>query len=219
MDERVRDDGFEATFVVATPRDRAWEWLVSARPAIEGIGEPRDGQWWIPGVEAPADELDVQPGERLRARKAVEPCKGTEIVIVFEDEETGTRITFIQTGFGPTFPERRAWLTAGWHSILADVVVFFTRGASIGRHLSWWYGIGCEVDETDEGLVVRNVAPGAFADQAGVQPGDLILQIDGAPVVNIRELSILMRGPLRTGSTVEARYLRGDEILTGTGTS
>lgn len=218
MDERIRDDGFEATFIVATPRDQAWEWLVSARPAVDGIGKARDGQWWIPAVEAPADELEVQPGERLRARKAVEPCKGTEIVIVFEDEDTGTRITFIQTGFGPSFPEARPWLTAGWHSILADLVVFFTRGTSIGRHLSAWYGVGCQVEETDEGLVVRGVTPDGFADQAGMQPDDLILQIAGAPVVNVRELSILSRGPLKTGSTAKARYLRGEKILTGTGT-
>lgn len=218
MDERIRDDGFEATFIVATPREQAWEWLVSARPAVEGIGEPREGQWWVPGVEAPADELEVQPGERLRVRKAVEPCKGTEIVIVFEDEETGTRITFIQSGFGPTFPERRAWLTAGWHSILADLVVFFSRGTSLGRHLSWWYGIGCQVAETDEGLVVRDVTPGAFADQAGMRTDDLILQLAGSPVVSVRELAAVMRGPLRTGSTAKARYLRGAEILTGTGT-
>jgi hypothetical protein len=218
MDERDRDDGFEATFVVRTPRAQAWDWLVSARPAMEGVGEAREGQWWIPGVEAPADELEVKEGELLRARKAIEPCKGTEIVIVFEDEETGTRITFIQTGFGPTFPERRAWLTAGWHSILADLVVFFSRGKSLGRHLSWWYGIGCQVDETDEGLVVRGVEPGAFADQAGMRAGDLILQISGSPVINIRDLSVLSRGPLKTGTETKVRYLRSDEILEGSGT-
>ncbi len=218
MNERIRDDGFEATFVVATPRAQAWEWLVSARPAMEGVGEARDGQWWIPGVEAPADEIEVKDGELLRARKAVEPCKGTEIVITFEDGETGTRITFVQTGFGPSFGDARAWLTAGWHSILADVVVFFSRGKSIGRHMSPWYGIGCDVSETDEGLIVGNVREGTFADQAGLRNGDLILQLGGSPVVNIRDLSVVVRGPLRTGMTTKARYLRGDEILSGSGT-
>ena len=218
MNERIRDDGFEATFIVATPRAQAWEWLVSARPAMEGVGEARDGQWWIPSVEAPADELEVIDGELLRVRKAVEPCKGTEIVITFEDEDTGTRITFVQTGFGPMFEQARPWLTAGWHSIRADLAVFFSRGKSIGRHLSAWHGLGCDVSETDEGLVVGRVEPGAFADQAGMQKGDLILHVGGSPVVSVAELSAVMRGPLRTGTTAKARYLRADEILSGSGT-
>jgi hypothetical protein len=218
VDERIRDDGFEATFIVSTPRALAWEWLASAQPAVEGAGEARDGQWWIPGVEAPADELETEPGVLLRVRKAVEPCKGTEIVITFEDAETGTKITFVQTGFGPAFPQARPWLTAGWHSILADLVVFFGRGASLGRHLTSWYSIGCDVTETDEGLVVGAVVPGAFAEQAGMHAGDLIVRLAGAPVLTIRELSVLMRGPLNTGSTAKARYLRGDQVLAGSGT-
>jgi hypothetical protein len=217
VEERLRDDGFEATFVVSTSRDQAWAWLEKARPAVEGLFEARDGQWWIPAVEAPGDELEAKPQERLRVRKAVEPCKGTEIVIVMEDAETGTRITFVQSGFGPDFPERRPWLTAGWHSILADLVVFFTRGTSPGRHLTWWSSIGCDVQETDEGLIARDIAPGGFAAQTGMQEGDLILQIAGAPVLNVRELSVLVRGPLKTGSTTKARYLRGDVALSGSG--
>ena len=217
MEERIRDDGFEVTFVVSTPREQAWTWLTEARPAVEGLAEPRDGQWWIPGVEAPADELEVDAGTKLRARKAVQPCKGTEIVIVFEDEETGTRITFVQTGFGEGFATQRPWLDAGWHAIKHDLVVFFSRGASIGRHATWWSSIGCDVAEADEGLIVGSVQPGGFAEQAGLQTADLLLQVAGAPVVNVRELSVLLRGPLREGAEAKVRYLRGTEVLSGSG--
>ena len=103
MDERTRSDRFEASFVVEISREQAWERLAGATPAFEGLGIPRDGQWWIPGIEAPADELEVRPEELLRTRKAVEPCKGTEIVITVEDADNGTRITIVQTGFGPGF--------------------------------------------------------------------------------------------------------------------
>jgi hypothetical protein len=168
MEERIRDDGFEVTFVVSTPRDQAWSWLTDARPAVEGLPEARDGQWWIPAVEAPGDEIEVEPGAKLHVRKAVQPCKGTEIVIVLEDDDTGTRITYVQTGFGAAFESQRPWLTAGWHAIKHDLVVFFSRGASIGRHTTWWSSIQCDVRETDEGLLVRSVVPGGFAEQAGL---------------------------------------------------
>jgi hypothetical protein len=217
MEERIRDDGFEVTFVVSTPREQAWEWLTHAQAARDGLHEAREGQWWIPGVEAPADELEVEPRSMLRARKAVEPCKGTEIVIVLEDEETGTRITFVQTGFGADFDARRPWLDAGWHDIKHDLVVFFSRGRSFGRHLTAWSSLGCDVRESDEGLVVRSIAAGGFAEAAGLSKGDLLLQVAGAPVVTIRELSILLRGPLAKGSTAKVRFLRGTDVLSGSG--
>ena len=218
MRETIRDDGFEATFVVSTPRKEAWDRLREAKPAFDGMGSAREGQWWIPGVEAPADELDVDPPSMLRARKAVEPCKGTEIVITLEDEGTGTRITVVQTGFGPGFSASRAWLTAGWHQILADYVVFFERGVSLGRHATPWWSLGCDVTETPEGLVASDVRADGLAGQAGLQDGDLILHIAGSPVINVRDLSMIFRGPLRAGTEAKVRYLRGTEVRSGKGT-
>ena len=216
MEETVRDDGFEATFVVSTPRPEAWARLEGATPAFEALGSARPGQGWIPGIEAPADELEVVPGERLRARKAVEPCKGTEIVLTMEDDATGTRITIVQSGFGSGFSSARPWLAAGWYPILADLVIFFERGVSLGRHASMWWSLGCEVVETDEGLVVRGpIHAGGLADVAGLQDGDLILKLQGSPIVTVKDLSVLTRGPLRPGADVRVRVLRGiDEVST-----
>lgn len=152
------------------------------------------------------------PKERLRARKAAEPCKDTEIVITMEDADNGTRITIVQTGFGAGFGQRRKWLDTGWYSILADFVLYFERGVSIGRHVSAWSSIGCDVEETPSGLVIRHVRDDGFAARAGLRPDDLILQVAGAPILTIRDLSILVRGPLRAGSETTVRYLRGDEV-------
>ena len=103
MEEVHRDDGFEVTFVVSAPRAEVWKRLADARPASDALTPPTAGQWWIPGVEGAADELEVEPEELLRTRKASFPCQGTEIVVTMEDAETGTRITFAQFGFGPGF--------------------------------------------------------------------------------------------------------------------
>ena len=217
MEERHRDDGFEATFVVSTPRAEAWKRLSEARPASEAIGPAESGQWWIPGVEGAADELEVVPEERFHGRKATFPCKGTEIVITMEDADTGTRITFIQYGFGPDFDEGRPWLEAGWWAIRADLFMYFERGVAGGRHLRPWSSIGCGVDETPSGLVVTDVRRGGFAEQAGMVRGDLILTIAGAPVLTVRELAILVRS-FRTGTKEKLRFVRDVEVLTGSGT-
>jgi len=216
MEERHRDDGFEATFVVSTPRTAAWKLLEEAAPASEQLPAPRPGQWWIPGVEGAADELEVVPEELLRVRKATFPCDGTEIVVTMEDAETGTRITFAQFGFGPSFEERRPWLESGWWAIRADLAVFFERGVACGRHLRPWSSLGCGVIETPGGLVVADVQPGGFADQAGLQRDDLVLTLAGSPVLTVRDLAVLLRA-LRPQTEARVRYLRGSETLAGSG--
>jgi hypothetical protein len=218
MEERERPDGFEATFVVSTPRARAWELLRSAQPATPSLAAPGPGQRWIPAIEGAAEDIDVVPGELLRARKVTEPCAGTEIVITFEDEASGTRITVVQAGFGPGFEARRSWLAAGWAAILADFVAFFERGVALGRHATMWWSIGCDVSETAEGLVVGGLSDDGFAARAGLARGDLILQLAGTPVLNVRDLAVLVRGPLRAGVDTSARVLRGEQVLTCRGT-
>jgi hypothetical protein len=216
MEERHRDDGFEATFVVGTPRAAAWKLLADAAPASPALPAPEPGQWWLPAWEGAADELEVVPEQLLRVRKATFPCEGTEIVVTMQDEGTGTRITIVQNGFGPDLDARRAWLEAGWWAIRADLFLYFDRGVPAGRHLRPWASIGCEVVESPAGLVAGEVSPGQCADQAGVQPGDLLLSVAGAPVVVVRELAVLVRA-LRSGTEVTLQYLRADQVRTATG--
>jgi hypothetical protein len=216
MEHRERADGFEATFVVSVPRAQAWKRLVDAEPASSALTPPAPGQVWIPAIEGAAEAIETVPEERLRATKVSEPCAGTEIVITFEDEATGTRITVVQTGFGPGFDVSRPWLAAGWDAILADFAAYFERGIPLGRHLTMWWSIGCDVAETPEGLVVGTVNPRGFAERAGLARGDLIVRLAGAPVLTVRDLSMLTRGPLRTGVETEVSVLRGDQVLTAT---
>ncbi|HVM54532.1 MAG TPA: PDZ domain-containing protein [Acidimicrobiales bacterium] len=208
MEGPERDDGFEVTFVVSTPRSEAWRRLVDIK---------QDDRWWIPGVESTAEELAVTPASSLRVRKAEEPCKGTEIVMTFEDADTGTRITFVQHGFGPFFGEARPWLEAGWWAIRADLFVFFEHGVRPMRHARPWADLGCDVSETPGGLVVRNVRAGGFAADAGLVDGDLVLLLANSPVVNVHELSAVSRS-LLSGDHVRVRWLRDGSMMSGTGT-
>jgi len=217
MTDGERDDGFEATFVVRVPRAEAWARLDEATPAAEGLDPPAPGQRWLPGFEGAGEDIEVVPGERLRARKATWPCEGTEVVVVLEDHDAGTRITVVQTGFGDGFAERRRWLGTGWWPIVADLAVYLERGVSLGRHLTPWASLGCPVTETPGGLTVGAPAPGSFAEQAGLREGDLVVRLAGSPVVGIPELAVLLRS-LRPGTATKVRYLRGADVLSGTGT-
>ena len=54
--------------------------------------------------------------------------------------------------------------------------------------------LGLEVQTTDQGVVVRWVAPGGPAHAAGLRPGDLILKVGAADVDNEDGFRSALRG-------------------------
>ncbi|ETK31221.1 S1C family serine protease [Microbispora sp. ATCC PTA-5024] len=85
--------------------------------------------------------------------------------------------------------------------------------------------IGISIDQSYQGQGVRiatqatggatPVTPGGPADQAGLRPGDVILEVDGRPVGDSRELivSIRSRAP---GDRVEIKFQHDGEVRTAT---
>jgi regulator of sigma E protease len=60
-------------------------------------------------------------------------------------------------------------------------------------------------------VVADSVAADSAAQQAGILPGDHILQVQGEPVTNIRELIEIIRS--RAGETVSLQVRRGETVL------
>ena len=58
-------------------------------------------------------------------------------------------------------------------------------------------GIGIRLQPVDEGMLVMGVMPGSPAEQAGIQEGDVIVEVDGhdATALDGREFSEIMTGP------------------------
>ncbi len=82
-----------------------------------------------------------------------------------------------------------------------------------GRVVRGWLGV--EVRPVEDfgdsgGLFIAGISPHGPADQAGMQPGDLITAINGAPVGSAREVGqrIAMLAP---GSTVEVQVVRNGD--------
>ncbi len=200
MEERHRDDGFEATFVVSTPRPQAWKMLTEARPGVRQDSRARTAAVVDPrrrrrrrrdrgGARASCCASARRPS-RAREPRSWSPWRTPTPAPASRSCSTASVLTST---------ERRPWLEAGWWAIRADLWVFFEHGVAAGRHLRPWSSIGCDVAETPGGLTVGAVSPGGPAESAGVQAGDLLLTVAGAPVVNIRELAILARS-LRSGA-------------------
>jgi S1-C subfamily serine protease len=92
-----------------------------------------------------------------------------------------------------------------------------------GRIARGWLGIGLQpvmipdsfrqAAERENGLMVVGLADGGPAETAGMLPGDIVLDIDGAPASRPRALTASL-GPDRIGQTVALRVLRAGGVQT-----
>lgn len=77
--------------------------------------------------------------------------------------------------------------------------------AAVNRAHSW---LGVDVVGSPLGIVVANVVPGSSAQAAGIEPGDLINQIDGQPVGTVDGVSAALKD-LHPGDTITIQLSRG----------
>jgi len=196
------EDGFEATFVVHAPTEVVWERLSGRKGDL----------WRLPSFEGLGEEIHVEPGQQLHVRKVTEPCAGTEIVITLEHEESGTKVTVVQSGFGAMWTFAADALEVGWRHILADLALYLERGLHGARHMRRWGNFGCVFDNTEFGLQVVSTMGDSLAHRVGLAPGDIVIAVAGAPVVTRAELESIMR-VLPAGETVEVEWIRGHEKL------
>jgi S1-C subfamily serine protease len=66
----------------------------------------------------------------------------------------------------------------------------------------------------EHGVILRSVEPGSPAAEAGLQPGDIIVQIGDTDVANVGALLDALR-VYNAGQEVQVRYYRGDNEQTG----
>jgi len=90
-----------------------------------------------------------------------------------------------------------------------------------GRIARGWLGVGLqgvhvperfrEAAGRDAGMMVVGLAPGAPAEQAGVLPGDIILEVDGRRTGRARGLATAL-APERIGQPATLKLLRAGEV-------
>jgi uncharacterized protein YndB with AHSA1/START domain len=213
----VPDDKFEATFVVDAAPETVWDRLTSAEPLKE-TGRPGDMSpdfRWLAAWEAAASDVVVEPGRRLHVVKEMMPCKGTEILVVLEVAGTGTKVTVVQSGFGAMFDEALEELTLGWNHILADLHLYLATGVRGGRFGRPWASFGARLLSTGAGQEVAAVRASTFADRAGLETGDVIITVAGAPIASRIELETVMR-VCHAGDNVKVVWARGNQRMSAT---
>ena len=218
-------DDFEATFVVDLAPKQVWETLTKL--ALEqGADGDGDVHYVLPGFPsfeslprpgASCTLVEMQAERLLRVKKDHHPCAGTEIVVRLEQADTGTRITVVQSGFGPflDFAGRDTVFGHG-QQIVNDFRLYLERGLTVPG-MVWGVGLGARTDQAPVGLEVVSIDAGGFAESAGICPGDLLLTLRGIRLHDLQQLWTIL-ALTEPGSSAQVSWARGRETMLGKAT-
>jgi putative serine protease PepD len=86
-----------------------------------------------------------------------------------------------------------------------------TTTTRLSRPIHW---LGMEVETLPPGaVVIETVGPGSPGELAGLEPGDVIVEINSRPINAAGEIGAAIRG-LRAGDLVQMRISRGSTLFT-----
>ena len=211
----MRDD-FETTFVVELDPEAVWEALTER--TVEGAeAHPGDVHYVLAGFPSfpPLDipgasctRIEEKPGRLLRVRKDHMPCAGSEIAVQLESAGTGTRVTVVQSGFGPFLDIVGRDLVFGHgQQIARDLRLYIERRITVPG-TRWGRNLGARTGETGVGLEVQEVQPGSFAQTAGLETGDLLLTLNGIRIHDTAQLMTVL-ALTETARPIEVTWARG----------
>jgi uncharacterized protein YndB with AHSA1/START domain len=203
---------YERTFVVAVPVEKAWRAFTDDAEREAWMGTPPDGL-------EPA-QISVENVDRHRQLTWSQSHEGLEgsytNTVTFEETTSGTRITLVRSGFGDS-EEWRHYMentARGWDESLADFALYLETGISGGRHFQFTSGIAATALPSPAGVRITHVVPDGFAAAVGMRAGDLVLRLNGAPVLTFSDIAFACREHA-PGTEIEAEYIRGKEVMHG----
>jgi hypothetical protein len=220
----MRDD-FEATFVVDLAPAEVWEALT--RRTLEGDpGSEGEVHYVLPGFPsfaalplagASCTPIEIEAGRLLRVKKDHEPCAGTEIAVRLEQAETGTRVSVVQSGFGPFLDiVGRDTVFGHGHQIMADFRLYIERGLTVPGTV-WGANLGARTNHTPVGLELAAVDKGGVAETAGLRAGDLLLTLRGIRLHDTQQLWTVL-ALTEPGTSADVTWARGREAMSGKAT-
>jgi uncharacterized protein YndB with AHSA1/START domain len=217
---------YQRVLNLPVPIARAWSlfvdpsetsaWLLPFDEQSDGHSETViDGQ---PTVSLKVEKLDAQ--RLLRTRMSGGNIPGSTVMTAaFEQIDGGSRVTLTHEGFGDALQ----WevfgtsFSRGWDEAISDLLVYVRTGVKLARHIDdRRASIAAWPLHKEWGIELADVFPGGFADQAGMQKGDILLKLDRAAVYDVADIWTFTRAR-PAGDEVEATYIRGRDMKKGTG--
>jgi uncharacterized protein YndB with AHSA1/START domain len=221
---------YEKTFAVHVPPERAFRAFTDPNE-LEQWFTPKfdaDAEEGAPGVKADAESpggavhfevTQIKDDELLCYRQwAADPGTGIDVTVVFEPVEGGTRITVTHAGFGGDSILKSDSVRNGMFENYSDLILYLDHGVSYPRHrdITTEAWLGALFLDAGPGAEVADVEAGGFADEVGLRPGDILLQLGAGAVFGNREVMFFLREHC-VGDEVEAVWAHDGSVHRGTG--
>jgi uncharacterized protein YndB with AHSA1/START domain len=221
---------YEKTFSVRVPPERAFRAFTDPTE-LEQWFTPKfdaDAEEGAAGVQAQAESpggdvhfevTQIKDDELLCYRQwAADPETGIDVTVVFEPAEGGTKITVTHAGFGGDSILKSDSVRNGMFENYADLILYLDHGISYPRHrdITTEAWLGALFLDAGPGAEVAEVGEEGFADQIGLQPGDILLQLDAGAVFGNREVMFFLREH-GVGDEVEAVWAHDGSVHRGKG--
>ncbi|HEV8207300.1 MAG TPA: SRPBCC domain-containing protein [Acidimicrobiia bacterium] len=221
---------YEKTFSVRVPPERAFRAFTDPTE-LEQWFTPKfdaDAEEGAAGVQAQAESpggdvhfevTQIKDDELLCYRQwAADPETGIDVTVVFEPAEGGTKITVTHAGFGGDSILKSDSVRNGMFENYADLILYLDHGISYPRHrdITTEAWLGALFLDAGPGAEVAEVGEEGFADQIGLQPGDILLQLGAGAVFGNRELMFFLREH-GVGDEVEAVWAHDGSVHRGKG--
>jgi uncharacterized protein YndB with AHSA1/START domain len=212
---------WEKTFEIAVPVERVWEAMTN-REELQVVFAPPPGRGFGGDESMPELEiLEAVPLKRLRWSQYSEgmPAKA-EFTVTFESSEIGSSITVTRFGFGEG-EDADLWhhsfglgVEHGWR----DFALYLETGQLVKRHYNGCSlsSMGVSYEETAGGLRVCEVGSVGVGADAGLERGDRIVRIAGAPVYARADLWVL-NSLYPVGTKLDVEFIRGEELMHAAG--
>jgi uncharacterized protein YndB with AHSA1/START domain len=221
---------YEKTFSVRVPPERAFRAFTDPTE-LEQWFTPKfdaDAEEGAAGVQAQAESpggdvhfevTQIKDDELLCYRQwAADPETGIDVTVVFEPAEGGTKITVTHAGFGGDSILKSDSVRNGMFENFADLILYLDHGISYPRHrdITTEAWLGALFLDAGPGAEVAEVGAEGFADQIGLQPGDILLQLGAGAVFGNREVMFFLREH-GVGDEVEAVWAHDGSVHRGKG--
>jgi hypothetical protein len=133
--------------------------------------------------------------------------------IELTETETGSRITLTRSGFGDgdIFEVRQTSKLVAWIEAFHDLAIYLESGRDLKRLFEQRSATGVQFAEVPGGLRVTAIRDGSFGASSGLEVGDLVVALAGAPVFDRSDLWLLQR-VIEPGAETAVRFLRGSEL-------
>jgi uncharacterized protein YndB with AHSA1/START domain len=183
--------------------------------------------WWNRGYYAAGEFTALEPGRRITFTWMGRSEPGqTEVDVQLQPSGSCTEVLLAHTGLGEgeAWERVRAEFDRGWTAALQNLESLLETGQDL--RYTQRPMLGVLLDEFNpavaaelgvpvaEGVRITNAMPGLAAADAGLQPNDVLVVVDGQPVVDYPSLVSALQDR-RAGETLDIGYYRGSQYRAG----